>query len=477
MTRILEQRYELEAEIASGAAGTVWRARDLTTGTPVAVKLLHPSAAAQPDVVEAFGEEARVLGEVRHPGVVRAHEFLHTVDGSYALVMDLVAGRDLRRLLIADGPLAPAAAASVLAQVAAAISAVHAAGVVHGDVKPGNILVPEPPGTDGVRLVDFGVAQRMQRPVGATHATPEYVAPEVVAGQPPMPASDVYGIGIVAYEALSGRSPFRGGSVDEVLRRHHGWTVVQLPGVPEPLWDLINRCLELDPAMRPTAGELSVRLAELEPALVGLPPVALAPDSPTLQPRGDREPTNGGFVSLDSLLGSAPAASSMVEPVPAEPTPIEPVRSGPVPVAAPAEAAPWQADREPAAGGSRAKLLVGVAAGVVLVALLAIGGWLLVGGGGQQPTPPAADPRHPSASTPAQHHHRSVSPPPSSPSATPGGGGAQADGGDGAAPGDQGDGTDGGTGTDGGDGTGSGGTAGNPPGIGGPMPTMGAFGN
>jgi serine/threonine-protein kinase len=493
MTRILEQRYELEAEIASGAAGTVWRARDLTTGTPVAVKLLHPSAAAQPDVVEAFREEARVLGELRHPGVVRAHEFLHTSDGTYALVMDMVAGRDLRRLLIADGPLAPAAAASVLAQVAAAISAVHAAGVVHGDVKPGNILVPEPPGTDGVRLVDFGVAQRMQRPVGATHATPEYVAPEVVAGHPPMPASDVYGIGIVAYEALSGRSPFRGGSVDEVLRRHHGWTVVQLPGVPKPLWDLINRCLELDPAGRPTAGELNVRLAELGPELVGLPPVALAPDSPTLQPRGDQEPTDGGFVSLDSLLGAAPAASSVAEPtaadsIPAgpipvgpalvEPTPIEPARSGPVPVAAPAESAPWHADREPATGGNRARLALGVAAGVVLVALLAIGGWLLVGGGGQQPTPPAADPKHPSASTPARQHHRSASPPPSSPSATPGDGGTEDDGGDGAAPGgEQGGGADGGAGTDGGDGTGSGGTAGNPPGIGGPMPTMGAFGN
>ncbi|WP_344319173.1 serine/threonine-protein kinase, partial [Actinocatenispora thailandica] len=390
MTRTLEQRYELEAEIASGAAGTVWRARDLATGTPVAVKLLHPSAAAQPDVVAAFQAEAHILGEVRHPGVVRAREFLHPSDGTYALVMDLVAGRDLRRLLIADGPLAPAAAASVLAQVAAAISAVHAAGVVHGDVKPGNILVPEPPGTDGVRLVDFGVAQRMQCPTGATHATPEYVAPEVVAGRPPVPASDVYGIGIVAYEALSGRSPFRGGSVDEVLRRHHGWTVAQLPGVPEPLWDLINCCLALDPAVRPTAGELSVRLGELAPELIGLPPVTLPPDSPTLRPRADREPTDGGFVSLDSLLGSAPAVSSSAEPAPAEP--VWPARVG---AAAPAEPAPWRSDREPAPGGNRTKLLLGVAAGVVLVALLTFGGWLLVGGGGGRPAAPATNPKHP----------------------------------------------------------------------------------
>jgi serine/threonine-protein kinase len=492
MTRILEQRYELDAVIASGAAGTVWRGRDLTTGKRVAVKLLHPSAAAQPDVVEAFREEARVLGELRHPGVVRAHDFLHLSDGTYALVMDLVAGRDLRRLLSADGPLAPGAAASVLAQVAAAISAVHAAGVVHGDVKPGNILVPEPAGTDGVRLVDFGVAQRMQRPSGATHATPEYVAPEVVAGHPPMPASDVYGIGIVAYEALSGRSPFRGGSVDEVLRRHHGWTVVQLPGVPKPLWDLIDRCLGLDPALRPTAGELSLRLAGLAPELTGLPPVVLAPGIPTLQPRGDREPTDGGLVSLDSLLGSAPAASSVAEPSGAGPAGTEPTRvvrswdrsapagpastgPRPAPVAASAEPAPRHADPEPAAGGSRTKLLLGVAAGVVLVALLAIGGWLVVGRGGQQPASPAADPKHPSASTPAhQQHHRSASPPPSSPSATPGDEGTQADGGDGAQPGGSSDGADS---TDSTGGTGPGGPAGGPPGIGGPMPTMGAFGH
>ena len=478
MARTLEQRYVLEAEIAAGAAGTVWRARDLTTGTPVAVKRLHPSVAAQPDVVEAFREEARVLGELRHPGVVRPREFVQTSDGTYALVMDLVAGRDLRRLLLADGPLAPAATASVLAQVASALAAVHAAGIVHGDVKPGNILVPEPAGAPGVRLVDFGVAHRIRRPATATHATPEYVAPEVVAGRPPVPASDVYGIGVVAYEALSGRSPFRGGSVDEVLRRHHGWTVAQLPGVPQRLWDVIDDCLALDPAARPDAAELANRLASVAPELAGLPPVTVPSDAPTLRPRS-AVPADGDLVSLDTLLGTEPAESSQQHAVAAEPTPLWPSRDtgqAPVPVAA---EAPWRTGDGPAhRSGGHARLLLGIAAGVVLLALLGLGGWALLSGGtGSAPAPAADHQRQSAGASPSAPSGHSASPrtrpssPAPTPSATRGDGGQRDDG----APGTD-DGPDGSGDSGAQDGSGAQGGPGDGPGIGGPMPTMGSFG-
>ncbi|GAA4204019.1 serine/threonine-protein kinase [Actinocatenispora rupis] len=478
MTGTLEQRYVLRDEIASGAAGTVWSAEDRATGAEVAVKLLHREVAGQADVVAAFREEARVLAELDHPGVVRVRELTQASDGQLALVMDLVAGTDLRRLLVADGPLAPGAAASVLAQVCAALAAVHAAGIVHGDIKPGNILVPAPAGSPGVRLVDFGVAHRIQRPAGATHATPEYVAPEVVDGRPPMPASDVYGIGIVAYEMLSGRSPYRGGSVDEVLHKHHRWTAVRLPGVPEGLWRLIASCLELDPADRPGAAELSGRLAALAPELSGLPPLPASPQVPTLRPRAGGEPADPGFVTLDTMFGperERPAAEPVVEPI------VKSVAEQPTMVAAVAPVPP----PAPRTGPRRGRVLVGAAAGVVLVAVLGFGGWAMLSGG-HEPAPrttTAADDdrsRTPSPRTPASHAPATHSPAPTTPPAStdPGTGGQDGNGqgnngqgNGGPADGGQGNGgpTGGGQATD----PGNGGV--DAPGVGDPMPTMPRF--
>src|SRR2546421_157556 len=134
-------RYELEAEIAKGAIGTVWRGRDTGTGERVAIKLLRPEVAAQPDLVEAFLAEARIIADLDHPCIVRARELVRGGD-TYALVLDLVNGQDLRRRLRVDGPLPPAVAADVVAQVADALDYLHGRGIVHGDIKPGNILVP-----------------------------------------------------------------------------------------------------------------------------------------------------------------------------------------------------------------------------------------------------------------------------------------------------------------------------------------------
>src|SRR5436305_488561 len=221
MQTIGTDRYELEAEIAAGAIGTVWRARDARTGELVAVKLLRPEVAEQPVLVEAFLNEARILLELNHPCVVRGRELIRLGD-RYALVLDLVNGQDLRRRLRGGGPLPPAVAVDVVAQVADALAYLHGNGIVHGDVKPGNILVP----VDGsaVRLTDFGVARRISDSdqSRATHATPEYVAPEVIAGTPPRPSTDVYALGIVLYELFCARTPYRGGVASEVLYRHIG---------------------------------------------------------------------------------------------------------------------------------------------------------------------------------------------------------------------------------------------------------------
>lgn len=457
--RVLDGRYELRDVIAVGGAGTVWRAADRRTGEPVAVKLLNSEAAQQPDVVDAFRREAQLLSELDHPGVVRACEFVDT-GADLALVMDLVPGTDLRALLRTGGPLAPADAADVVGQLCAALAAVHEAGIVHGDVKPNNILVPSNRDSDRVRLVDFGVAHRIQVPAEPTHATPEYVAPEVVDGAPATPASDVYGVGLVLYETLAGRSAYRGGSMEDVLQRHARCEVVRLDGMPDGLWHLIDSCLALEAARRPRATRVANELAALAGSLTGLAPLRVPAHAATYRPRtvpavpavprqirpAGAEPEekpvpatdDNEFASLDDLM--AGKAKEHPEPASAEPwaapqsavpwlTPDAPVPPAPpttppsttppptTPIPATGTAAPWEpppSDRKQA----RNLVLAGAAA-VVIAGVLVVGSWVAFGGSSSQHGSDADKHHaaHSAAASPAPtHRHRS---PATSPSSAP----------------------------------------------------------
>ncbi|MFD6416501.1 serine/threonine-protein kinase [Streptomyces sp. NPDC060194] len=268
--RPVGSKYILEEPLGRGATGTVWRARQRETagaeaavaghpGEAVAIKVLKEELAQDADIVMRFLRERSVLLRLTHPNIVRTRDLV--VEGDLlALVMDLIEGPDLHRYLRENGPLSPVGAALLTAQIADALAASHADGVVHRDLKPANVLVDERGGDMRPMLTDFGIARLADSPgLTRTHefvGTPAYVAPESAEGRPQTSAVDVYGAGILLYELVTGRPPFAGGTALEVLHRHLSEEPRRPSNIPEPLWTVIERCLSKDPDRRPSAENL-----------------------------------------------------------------------------------------------------------------------------------------------------------------------------------------------------------------------------
>ncbi|MFH8805151.1 serine/threonine-protein kinase [Streptomyces sp. NPDC017936] len=294
MARKIGSRYTAHQILGRGSAGTVWLG-DGPDG-PVAVKLLREDLASDEELVGRFVQERTALLGLEHPNVVSVRDLV--VDGNdLALVMDLVRGTDLRTRLDRDRRLAPEAAVAIVADVAEGLAAAHAAGVVHRDVKPENILLDMqgplgPGGSHRALLTDFGIAKLIDTPkrTRATKiiGTPDYLAPEIVEGLPPRASVDIYALATVLYELLAGFTPFGGGHPGAVLRRHVTESVAPLPGIPDELWQLLVQCLAKAPASRLRASELAARLREQLPALEGMPPLDV--DEPDAEAAREGEP-------------------------------------------------------------------------------------------------------------------------------------------------------------------------------------------
>ncbi|WGP10465.1 serine/threonine-protein kinase [Streptomyces sp. SH5] len=337
--RPVGSKYLLEEPLGRGATGTVWRARQRETagaeaavagqpGETVAIKVLKEELANDADVVMRFLRERSVLLRLTHPNIVRTRDLV--VEGDLlALVMDLIDGPDLHRYLRENGPLTPVAAALLTAQIADALAASHADGVVHRDLKPANVLLDERDGGMTPMLTDFGIARLADSPgLTRTHefvGTPAYVAPESAEGRPQTSAVDIYGAGILLYELVTGRPPFAGGTALEVLHRHLSEEPRRPSTVPGPLWTVIERCLSKDPDRRPSAENLArglrtvasgvgVHATSAQIAAAEGVGALLAPDpSPTAVPDtpGAADPTQ----VLPSNAGSYdPAAATSVLP-------------------------------------------------------------------------------------------------------------------------------------------------------------------
>jgi tRNA A-37 threonylcarbamoyl transferase component Bud32 len=289
MSTLLANRYRLTDRVGSGGMGEVWRGTDEVLGRTVAVKLMRPELVQEAGFAARFLAEARTMATIKHRGVVAVYDYHSGSDGAF-LVMEYVDGESLSGRLRRAGRLDPTYAMLLLSQAADALQAAHDRGVIHRDVKPANLLVTA---DDTVVLTDFGIARSAATaPVTATGVvigTPAYLAPEQVLGQPATPGTDVYALGVVAYECLTGSRPFQGENPFDVAMRRIREPPPTLVGQLAPaVLAVVERALAVDPAQRwPSAramAEAARRALAPQPATV---PAAADPPTPTRR----REPT------------------------------------------------------------------------------------------------------------------------------------------------------------------------------------------
>jgi LuxR family maltose regulon positive regulatory protein len=323
----LADRYELTGRIAVGGMGEVWKASDRVIARTVAVKILKAELVEAPGFLERFRAEGRNAARVDHDGIARVYDY-GEADGIAFLVMELVNGKPLSTVLRREAPLRPDRVLDVVAQTARALHSAHEAGLVHRDIKPENLLLTP----DGrVKITDFGIARVADQVpftvAGQVMGTVQYISPEQVSGRPVTAASDIYSLGIVAYEALVGRRPFTGESpVAIALAQVNEDPPPMPPGVPVPVRDLVLSCMAKDPARRPrsaadlarsaeqlrgiSAAEMGVVQGAEVPASAGQPP-RTTPSRPLLQTKLYRPKVRRGAVprprlreQLDRGLGS-----------------------------------------------------------------------------------------------------------------------------------------------------------------------------
>jgi eukaryotic-like serine/threonine-protein kinase len=397
--QVLGGRYRLRSRLAAGGMGAVWAAEDLLLGREVAVKLLGEALATDRLAALRLRREARAAGRLVHPGIARVLD-LGEDGGRPYLVMELLRGESLAARLARLGPLAPAEAVRVVAAAADALEAAHRAGIVHRDVKPGNVFVTS--GGD-VKLLDFGIASAAGDTAvtgGVLLGTAAYLAPERVLGHHATPAADVYALGVLLYELLAGRPPFAGDIGTALAMAHVHAHPAPLrsvaPRVPPALAAACEHALAKDPAARPPSAAALAALLRAAvptdrppphpgPATAGSPTAVLPPASAL----GATTPVHRPAPALDAgTRAHAPAAGT------GDPTPVPspaPTAGATAPVHRPAAIRGVRRTRGAAATARRGTrvtavlLLAALLAAVPSLGLLRLGGREPARPGGQAP--------------------------------------------------------------------------------------------
>jgi eukaryotic-like serine/threonine-protein kinase len=263
LPRVVDSKYRVDRVLGRGGMGAVYCAHDMRLERDVAIKVVRAELLSDPDARTRFRREAQLVARLQHPGIVSVFDYGTLPDGAAFLVMEYVRGRDLRAVLRADGPMPPDRVTRLLRAIAAPVEAAHALGVLHRDLKPENILLPE--GDVGAKVLDFGVAKLLGSDgtapenetltvAGQPIGTPAYMAPEQLAGASVSTRTDVFALGAIAYELLTGAPPFGRGPLAEIAARHRtGPGPIEREDVSPTMADAITRALSVDAAVRPAS--------------------------------------------------------------------------------------------------------------------------------------------------------------------------------------------------------------------------------
>lgn len=315
--RTLDEKYLVEEQLGAGGMGAVYRARHLSMDRPVAIKFLQQRFLEDEAARVRFQTEARAAVKLRHPNAVSVTDFGHTSEGDVYIVMELLEGRTLREILSREAPLETARAISIMLQASDAVAAAHEAGIIHRDLKPANILVTQSADQPAVvKVLDFGIATfstdddedaTALAQSNSVIGTPRYMSPEQHNGNDVTAAADVYSLGVILYEMLTGMVPFSGSTPAEIAEKHannppHRPREV-VAAIPEDIEHDVLHALEKQPADRPAnAGEFRRELLETAERL-GLEHHALksAPDIEALRDSGVESPSGRLVIDISRL--------------------------------------------------------------------------------------------------------------------------------------------------------------------------------
>lgn len=328
----LDEKYRIEQRLGEGGMAAVYRARHLSMDRPVAIKVLHDYLVGDEAARIRFQREGRAAVRLQHQNAVAVKDFGETADGYVYIVMELLEGPTLREILAKEAPIETARAISIMLQAAAAVAAAHEAGIIHRDLKPANIIVTQRPDVPAVvKVLDFGVAKLVAGPLddddgrttlrqaGALIGTPRYMAPEQYNGHELTPAADIYSLGVILYEMLTGMAPFTGSTPVEIAVKHvndppHSPRKI-VAAIPEDVERIVLHALEKQPEDRPANGAQFHRELMDTAERLGLEHHALksVPDMEALRGHGVESPSGRLVVDIAHVRALSSSGSNEIK--------------------------------------------------------------------------------------------------------------------------------------------------------------------
>jgi len=322
--KVIDGRYEILQRIGEGGMGVVYRARQVSIDRIIAIKMLNKQMASDPNWVERFYNEARACSRLQHPNTIRMFDFGQTREGTLFMTMEFLDGHSLRHAIAAGAPMASARVLKILIQCCASLAEAHSLKIIHRDMKPDNVFLLNLAGSpDFVKVLDFSVAKllqagRLKTQAGVVFGTPQYMSPEQGRGVPLDARADLYGLGILAYEMLTGNVPFDDRNPMTVLQMHLTHQIPPLPeSIPSPMRNVVMRALSKDPDQRYQSAQEMMQACQQAFAQIGAQAAGMQPRPPQLPahhappPQPAPGPAPGANASAKTMMASSVDAAGL----------------------------------------------------------------------------------------------------------------------------------------------------------------------